>query len=239
LDNFPVSTVVTFSYNGEPAAFFHVKYLYDIVNLFIIVESRYTISGQEKSSLFFEEPQTQLKYSPYLDKIFYVVLDAIPPRPNNYIKPGLHDWMKNVSYDAFWADNYQRVTVRHYIEPTMKAIIVCADADEIISKEVLSSLKDEVLYDSGYFRLSQKIPMHMLYYNFNWYMGSWAHPFVVDVPGYLAIDDYVQARVNQPSFLSDKSSGWHLSYFLSRESIRNKISSFPHREFDRFAPKWI
>jgi hypothetical protein len=231
LANFPIQTIVTFSYNGEPVALFHVKYLYDIVNLFIIAESRYTISGKLKPELFFQSPDTVFRFAPYRDKIRYVILDDVPPRPSNYTLK----WANPISYNSFWAESYQRVYVQQFIPPNSKGIVICVDSDEIIHKELLSSFKDELLYDSGAFRQPKSIPMLLFYYNFLWHNPViWGRAFVVDIPGYLSLNDLLLARMDSFDYVSIDLIGWHLSYFLSREDIKRKISSFAHREYDMY-----
>ena len=67
MENIPYKLYDTFCYNGEEIALFHIQYLYDIVDKFIIVESRETHSGHIKPFLYFEQ-NSQL-FEPYKDTI--------------------------------------------------------------------------------------------------------------------------------------------------------------------------
>ena len=195
LAHYPVKLVSTFSYNGESAALFHVQYMFPVVNQFIIVESRLTISGKPKHILYFNLPENQASFAPYMSKIKFLVVDDVPPRPANFIDPTKHAWMKSMSYDAFWVDHYQRSIVRDHIDKTSKTIYLCTDADEIPKRELVASFRDEWMYDEVFSRKTIHFAMYMFYYNFNWIMPSlWAHAFAMSTERYLAQEDLVQVK---------------------------------------------
>jgi len=241
MTHFPFGIISTFSYNGEPAALFHVQYLFDVVNQFIIVESRYTISGARKPMLFFEREDTKRDFDPYVSKILYLVVDEIPPRPEGFIDPERHDWMHSVSYDAFWRDHYQREIVKQHVSPSAKNLFICTDADEIPRREVVAQFRNEQLY-VGAFSSKVHLQMLMFYYNLNWVaLSTWTHPFVANTDSYFALSDMIQARVANESERAQSLlfAGWHFSYFLSFADIVRKMESFPHREFDQAAFKSV
>jgi hypothetical protein len=197
LVHFPIKIVSTFSYNGEPAALFHVEYLFEVVNEFIIVEGRYTISGNRKPEMYFEKAENRALFAPYMSKIKYLIVEEIPPRPDDYIDAQLHAWMKPVSYDAFWRDHYQRYHVRNFIDRDAKAIYLCLDADEIPNRDVVAQFRDEWMYDMAFAHQKVRFMMYMMYYNFNWTESNvWNHAYAVTTEQFLAITDFVQVRLN-------------------------------------------
>ena len=232
MSNFPFRLISTFSYNGELAAFFLVKQLFDVVNEFIIVESGQTYRGDTKPQYYFETPETRAQFAPYMSKITYVKVPTVPERPDGYITAD-HAWMDEMSYDAWWRDNFQRVVVKNYIDGDTKALYICGDADEIPDKVQVGLLRDETLYDSVF---SKRVHFEMLHfnYNFNWLAkGSWVSTFVLNTEAYLAIPDMVQARFDRIGYQLIPNGGWHLSYFMSKADMVRKIESFAHRELDQ------
>jgi hypothetical protein len=233
LVHFPIKIVSTFSYNGEPAALFHVEYLFEVVNEFIIVEGRYTISGNRKPEMYFEKAENRALFAPYMSKIKYLIVEEIPPRPDDYIDPQLHAWMEPLAYDAFWGEHYQRQIVKQFIDVNAKTIYLCLDADEIPNRDVVAQFRDARLYESTF---SRKIRLEMLYFSFNFHWtdtDTWTPPYAVNTVGYLAERDMVVARdVNSDRSVYIPSAGWHLSYFFSRPDVARKVESFAHRELD-------
>mmetsp|Transcript_24578 Transcript_24578/g.36196 ORF Transcript_24578/g.36196 Transcript_24578/m.36196 type:complete len:443 (+) Transcript_24578:75-1403(+) len=231
--NYPVQIVSTFSYNGEPAAAFHVEYLYHTVSEFIIVESWYTISGELKPELYFQRDDNRKLFEPFMSKIRYVVIDSVPARPHDWVDPS-HQWMREESYDAFWVDDYQRKAARNYVDPTSRTLVICTDSDEIPRREIVAQLRNVALYDL--FRYTVPLQMYFFYYSFRWMsVDTWYHPFIINAQGYHELDNLIYARVHPPEEASRSipNAGWHLSYFLSHEDVVRKVESFPHREFDR------
>jgi len=66
----------TFLYNGENIVFYRLKYLYDVFDEFVIVESYYTFSGLKKDELFFNKYID--KFMPYIAKITLRVIENFP-----------------------------------------------------------------------------------------------------------------------------------------------------------------
>jgi hypothetical protein len=241
LSHFPVYIADTFSYNGELAALFHIQYLYRVVNEFILVESWFTHSGVRKPFLFFQQPNISSQFAPYMDKITYLIIEEIPPRPDDY----LHAWLDNRHQDTFWRENYQRRVGREYLQSRAndpssmisfdKTLVLCVDSDEIFDRTILAAFRDLNLYP-GLFSQHHKVKfgLALFYYNFKWlYSRSWEHAFLTDLRSYLEIDDFLEARVTggENTYFIQKS-GWHLSYFTSIDDIIRKIESMAHREFD-------
>jgi hypothetical protein len=250
LSNFPVYIVDTFSYNGELAALFHIQYLYPVVNEFILIESWFTHSGKRKPFLFFQQTNISSQFAPYLDKITYLIIDEIPPRPDGFYS--LHTWLDHRDHDAFWRENYQRRVGQEYLQSRAddpsskisfdKTLVLCVDSDEIFDRVVLGAFRDLRLFapsasfPHGIFSNHQRVKfgLSLFYYNFQWFESRpWDQAFLSDLRSYLLINDFLTARVSGENSLLLREAGWHLSYFTSIQDIIRKIESMAHREFDQ------
>ena len=56
-------------YNGEPIIEFRLKYLYKHVDIFIIVESMFTHSGNKKKDLYYNINKDHLMYKDVIDSL--------------------------------------------------------------------------------------------------------------------------------------------------------------------------
>lgn len=131
-------------YNGDFIALFHIEYLYEYVDKFIVVEGRYTHSGKKKPYLYFHR-NIEL-FAPYMDKILYVVVEEFAPVPPpsvwsfdtmRFITPGTEE--------SYWNENYQYTFPRFFIQPSSeqgcRQLVLVSDADEISSRELILYLK--------------------------------------------------------------------------------------------------
>ena len=83
-------------YNGEPILEFRLKYLYDYVDKFIIVESIYTYAGNKKDDLYYNINHELFKQ--YEDKIIFFRIENIPwideIYTRNYVQKELNNFEK-------------------------------------------------------------------------------------------------------------------------------------------------
>lgn len=251
--------VDAFSYNGEIVAPFRMKYLYDYFDEFLILESRYTFSGQLKSDLYFKSTENHLKFAPYLSKIKYIVLEHFPDMPSNWNqhKPA---FIQDISKESFWREEYQMkffkffipinssyvytitgtendgATTDQRIASSCKTVLYLSDVDEIPNRDILAYIRQNHQNSEVYQALLQPIhiEMYCFYYNFHWMsFKRWYKPYIIDSTGLFDITSMSHARLNQVTFMKWPTiGGWHLSYFLSIDDIIRKIESFSHREFD-------
>lgn len=239
--HFPFSLVDIFLYNGEFVAPFRIQYLYEVVDKFIIIESRQPFSSANnnsnsfKKNLYIEDPAFQSAIAPFLSKIQFIVVQSWPDMPPEWMdnRPA---WMAPESAEAFWRENYQRECAKSLIDPAIKTVFICSDVDEIPNKNTVRLLRDEELYNN------LSTPMHLsmilFMFNFNWRTDQyWQRAYVVNTEGFLRINNTVLVRSpNTPGRLPDQyieSAGWHLSAFGSIDYIIRKIESFAHMEFNR------
>jgi len=207
----------TFLFNGDWIAKLRLEYLYDYVDWFYIVESRYTHSGTRKETLFVDTCAHW--FEPYKNKIRIIINE------------------KTALPDSWQEENHQRDLVLHVIladaGDTEFSLAVC-DCDEIYdvsklpSKEQMLSMR-EVLYPQ----------MDLYYYRFTHraQIEPWTMPFIIHSDLLKTEPSLTKIRVNKqihglPVKPYMVRSGWHFSFFLSIEDIQRKIRSFAHTEFN-------
>lgn len=220
-----------FMYNGEPVVEFRLKYLYPLVDHFVVVESQTTHSGKIKPRLFTE--RFAHVFQPYMDKVIIHVLNGLPSEHDNtnpIIKRILSSKHSFRIHEPAWLrEAYQRDAVQDFLLTTFSnrpfMVIVC-DADEIPSERVVSKLS--TVYDQCH----QGVHFQMVFlrYNFLWKEPTlWSHPFVITDQGtrdqsFSDVRLHVQKQIEH--------SGWHLSYFLTPNDMVRKLESFAHTEYD-------
>lgn len=219
----------TFSYNGEPIVEARIEYLYKVVDLFVIVESRYTHSGIKKEQLYCEKHANVFK--PYLNKIKFLIIDEFPPMPEDWPQTNGEGYMNPSSFESWWRERYQRdvageYLLKNYINQPL--IVIATDADEIIRADVATELKTQ------YYGLRNPLYLEMkfYYYNFEWQKPyPWHLGFVVNDFGLQqnSLSNY-RTKTKKANYIRD--AGWHASYFLNTKDLARKLESFAHRECD-------
>lgn len=214
-------------YNEIDILNYRINTYSDLVDYFIIVESKYTFSGNEKE-LYFENNKDL--FSQYKDKIIHIVLDTLP-----YIYP-------NIDYDKKeqWInEKYQRNSIVKGINEIKDKlcnddIIIISDVDEIPDYFFLQELKREnILIDIN---TPHILKQYMYYYNLNTYTGEWYHSKLLSYQLLIKLNvknvtiDNIRMNFSYP--IIDKC-GWHLSYFGNIDFIRNKLLNFSHQEFNK------
>ncbi len=248
-----VLMIVSFPYNGEPAALLHVKYLFDHVDWFIIIESRVTHSGVTKEKLFMEA--NFALFRPYLSKLKLVVLERFPEVTEEFIRTYLEmDSGSNYSTydpseypDGFMAtqfrEEYQREYVREILHTELsreqRYILFVVDADEIVAAERIPQIKANYEYFG-----SEVVHCRMVlfYYNFKWMKPIiWTPPLLLTDKGVHSKGKLTHMRFGRKASWPGKEEkfnviaecGWHASYFMNPAGIKRKLESFCHREFDK------
>lgn len=219
-----------FPYNGEPVAELRLQHLAPHVDQFIIVEARQTHSGARKDKLYIEEFADV--FAPYRDKIHFIIIDEFPEMPADWPKTQNEGYMRPESYESWYREKYQRNIVKDYLlakfaqEPY---ILICSDADEIVSADVAADLRKQYFA----FREPVYLEMKFFYYHFGlqkkfpWYMAYVISDLGVCKPPTLS---YYRTASRKTQFLSN--AGWHASYFFNIRDLQRKLESFAHRECD-------
>jgi hypothetical protein len=224
-----------FPYNGDELLQYRLEYLYDVVDLFVIVEAGETFSGAWKDRFFIDAAIPHL-YK-YMDKIVFVKQDRLPPRPDWYT------YSSNNNPDDWWRELAQRELSKNAIKQYVgdhPYLVIVGDVDEIPDKRMFENV--DALY-----QMASQHPIFMLqdfyYYNFDWIKADkWGQAYIIS-----------DKLVDQQPFSFWKVfggdprwqrviGGWHFSYFMSKANIKRKLESIGHTEVNQQAFKtdeWI
>jgi beta-1,4-mannosyl-glycoprotein beta-1,4-N-acetylglucosaminyltransferase len=209
---------------------------FDLVDYFVLVESRYTHQNNPKP-LFFNENKD--KFSKYLTKIIHIIVED---------KPIDFDPIR----DKKWVlENFQRNCIgRGLLNCTSNDIIIVSDVDEIIDREVLSKalsndfdkiafglkhyayyLNSEIVKDKNYKYQFLSFFSKSYYYK---YLKKkyWFGPVLSK---YSEFDSPQSSRnIREELHLFDRlylDAGWHFTYLGGVERIINKLDAL-NEEFD-------
>lgn len=217
--------------------------LKDVVDKFVLVEAAQTHTGQPKP-LYFSENSS--RFAAFRDKVIHIVVDDFSDA-EKFATERERAWAR---------ENIQRnAIVKGLVEAKPDDVVVISDLDEIPNPE-------SIITASRYAGIT-RIGMRLYYYFLNyrnysipeWRLGTQVLHFsdFVDSKNYANFEfgQFVLKEVNQiPSasmirFTSSgriiRDGGWHFSYLGGIESIKTKLASFAHTEFDAKAKsdEWI
>lgn len=211
-------------YNGEPIMELRLKYLYDHVDEFVVVESRETHSGSMKPYLFMNKEREL--FEKYKDKVTKIVIDKFPDEYPYVLAYG-------PDRDAWKRENYARdYAYNTYIKEKYKEqqyIILCCDCDELPRSELVKNIRQFYSTSVPIF-----MDMHMLRYNFRWLHPNihWTHPFIVN-DKLAALTELSRIRTGIQRQAIVPNAGWHCSYFLTIGDNVRKLESFAHSEYNK------
>lgn len=218
-----------FSYNGEPIVNFRLKYLYDYVDKFIIVESIYTYSGIKKDDYYYNKNRDLFKE--FEEKIIFIPLDHYLPTGEDYMKiVNIINYVRYIDLkDALIAEIYLRDFIQKKLKEMFNEpyIIFVCDLDEIPKKSLYSYVKND--YD----KLHNGIHIEMIHllYGFNWKKkNNWFHQFITTDKGVNNNSLSLMRLTNHHTYY--RNAGWHISHFLSIKDLIRKIESFAHTELN-------
>lgn len=200
-----------------------LRYLWDQVDHFVLVEAPTTHRG-EKKPLFFEENKKRFEWAQ--SKIIHIIED-LPVA-------GASD----SENDAAWRrENHQRNAIsKGLLNAPENALLTITDADEIPSRHALRKGK--------YLREPHSLRQTLSYF----YANYFCHKRKNKLRYWHAAAILPHHSLTTPQEMRDRASagrtlpriqqgGWHFSYFGGPEVILNKLQSFAHTEFDLDAIK--
>ena len=210
-----------------------------IVDKFVIVESRYTHSGESRSLLFDIN-----KYKQFKDQILYIVLDK-EPNDLDIINENDSYETKNSKYiiNALKRENFQRNGISKGLDDAAKDdLIMISDVDEIpnLNNLKIEETKNQIIL----------FKQHFYYYKFNlklddmYWFGTKACKFKnFKSPQWLRnVKDKKYPFWRPDVFFSNKkysnimfveNGGWHFSNMKTPSEIEKKMRTYlHHREYD-------
>jgi len=216
-----------------------LKTLNKYVDKFIIVESKYTHSGDQKKLIFDIN-----KYSEFKNKINYIVTEDAPNGIEN-INSDDDENQKNIKHimNALRRENYQRNKIKDGLnEAEPDDWIIISDLDEIPNLDMIDFKK-----------INKKIiffKQRVFYYKLNLELKKihWIGSRAVQKKNLISpqwlrnIKDRIYSKWRLDIILSKKkynnifyinNGGWHFSYVKKPEDIEKKLKSYlHHREYD-------
>ena len=216
-----------------------LKTLNKYIDKFIIVESKYTHSGDKKKLIF-----NINKYSEFKNKISYIVTEDLPEGIEN-INNDDNENQKNIKHimNALRRENYQRNKIMDGLNETNpEDWIIISDLDEIpnLHRINFNKINKKIVFFKQrvfYYKLNLELK------NINWIGSKAVRKKNLISPQWLRnIKDRIYSKWRLDIIFSKKKynnifyiydGGWHFSYIKKPEDIEKKLKSYlHHREYD-------
>ena len=192
------------------------------VHKFVIVESKYSHSGNKKKLNF------DIKnFSKFKDKIKYLVIDDLPLN----VKSEKKNWASN-----HLRDQYQRNSLaKGFKDCDEEDLIMISDIDEIPNPFKFSEFKIENKY-ACFMQKSFQLKLNLLNITDKYWMGT-----KICQKKYLKSPQWLRNiktkkrpfwkfyKPKEPQLIFD--GGWHFSFLKKPKDIAIKIKSYSHQEF--------
>jgi beta-1,4-mannosyl-glycoprotein beta-1,4-N-acetylglucosaminyltransferase len=216
-----------------------LKTLDKYIDKFIIVESKYTHSGDKKKLIF-----NINKYSEFKSKINYIVTED-PPEGIENINNDDNENQKNIKHimNALRRENYQRNKIMDGLnEADPEDWVIISDLDEIpnLDKINFNKINNKIIFFKQrvfYYKLNLELK------KIHWIGSKAVRKKNLISPQWLRnIKDRIYSRWRFDIIFSKKKynnifymddGGWHFSYIKKPEDIEKKLKSYlHHREYD-------
>jgi beta-1,4-mannosyl-glycoprotein beta-1,4-N-acetylglucosaminyltransferase len=216
-----------------------LKTLNKYIDKFIIVESKYTHSGDKKKLIF-----NINKYSEFKNKINYIITED-PPEGIEKINNDDNENQKNIKHimNALRRENYQRNKIMDGLKETNpEDWIIISDLDEIpnLDRINFNKINKKIIFFKQrvfYYKLNLELK------NIHWIGSKAVRKKDLISPQWLRnIKDrtyskwrldiiFSKKKYNNILYIND--GGWHFSYIKKPEDIEKKLKSYlHHREYD-------
>lgn len=202
-----------------------LRYLYDHVDYFVIVEATHTHSGRPKPLNYLENIS---RFQRYTNKILYFPyqFDDLENLNLDY-KPNTVDF----NSDHWRLENAQRDHAYQALKLfTGDAVVMINDVDEIPSRSFIELAKKEILSGQQQTLVSNQYFFH---YNFcNIIPFKWAGTVFATLYDIKQKKSIQWFRNHRGHFVDHDYTGWHLSYWGTPDLISYKIQNFSHQEYN-------
>ena len=216
-----------------------LKTLNKYIDKFIIVESKYTHSGDKKKLIF-----NINKYSEFKNKINYIICEDHPEGIEN-INNDDNENQKNSKHimNALRRENYQRNKIMAGLnEADPEDWVIISDLDEIpnLDKINFNKINKKIIFFKQrvfYYKLNLELK------NIHWIGSKAVQKKNLISPQWLRnIKDRIYSKWRLDIIFSKKKynnifyvydGGWHFSFIKKPEDIEKKLKSYlHHREYD-------
>ena len=222
----------------------------DCVDCFVIAESAITFQGEEKEFIF---EKNRSRFAKFDHKIVYFkvtdcALDfenlpyiADPQCLDGQILNSIYRFIDDCPHfnkaTEFWWGNdfYQRECIWRALataKPEPGDLIMISDVDEIPKPETIMSLKDDILPESLFCLRQHEFCYYFNYYHNSDWVGTCCFLFSSFANVSLNSIRFATKRDegHSPQIIDD--GGWHFTSMGSIASIKRKIMSWGHREYN-------
>ena len=204
----------TFIYNNEDLILdIRLNYLNKFVEKFIIVEAKFTHQGKEKTKFL-----DLNNFNKFKNKIIHLFIENFPPNLSN--------WERENFQRNYISNGFQKIQDDDFI--------IISDIDEIPN---LSKFKyNNKLRYTAFCQKNFSYKFNLINKTFpTWYGSKGCKKKHLKTPQWLR-----NQKIKKRTFLNFfnikwhiiNDGGWHFSYLMSPNQIREKIMSFGHAEFN-------
>ena len=216
-----------------------LKTLNKYIDKFIIVESKYTHSGDKKKLIF-----NINKYSEFKKKINYIITEDYAEGIEN-INNDDNENQKNIKHimNALRRENYQRNKIKDGLDEAVpEDWIIISDLDEIpnLNKINFNKINKKIIFFKQrvfYYKLNLELK------KIHWIGSKAVQKKNLISPQWLRnIKDRIYSKWRLDIIFSKKkynnifyvyNGGWHFSFIKKPEDIEKKLKSYlHHREYD-------
>lgn len=201
-----------------------LKYLYDHVDYFVLVEAPLTQSGDPKPMHFLNNKS---RYKEYLDKIIY--FPFLCKRSDfDFERLPTHD--RDYDTGPWRMENAQRDHITKSLDLfSDDSVIFISDCDEIYHKDCIPIAKD--YFNKGYEALSVEVDHFS--YSFAQKQKSKLLCSTVSTNAFTKKHGAAMVHNCRYSYGVISNGGWHLSWWGDTKMIQYKIQTFAHQEFNQ------
>jgi beta-1,4-mannosyl-glycoprotein beta-1,4-N-acetylglucosaminyltransferase len=219
-------------YNEKELLEIRLFELCDRVDYFVLVEATKTHSGLEKE-LFYDKWKSEWPISLFQKQIIHVIVDDMPITPEeiqNSLSSNDKKWIESKYQieDNWVRERHQRNCMMDGLQNCdPEDIIIISDADEIVRRNVVTSIKSD--YVEGSNAVEQQLNsfyLNVVCNNMEWYGSK------IIKRKYLENDTPSEVRFHTPASRYINHGGWHYAWLGGADRIKNKINSYAHQEFN-------
>ena len=223
-------------YDEELLLDIRLNILNEIVDFFVIVESKYFHNGKKRELKF-----DIGKYEKFKKKIIYIVHEN---QPNELLEQNKNDDAAAESYKTIFNAHFRENDQRNYIikgldKANDNDLILISDVDEIpdLTKIKLGNIKDEILIfeqNIFYYKFNRYLP------NFTWYGTKACKKKILVSPQWLRNIknkkfpfwrlDTLFSKNKYINKIFIKNGGWHFSNIKNANDIELKLKSYLHHK---------